>query len=196
MKIEKINENKLKIMFDYTELEENNISIHSFLANSIEVQDFFLAILDIANEDLNFNPDTSNLSYETISFGNKFFVIFVTKSDGYNSFKQFVNLPQKETLYLLYKFHDMDEVFSFCTILNSVLPSTKNLKSSLHEYNEKYFLKLDIKNLDNSIQEKTSLLISEFKDNLKFSDLSLLRFEEFSSLLIKDTAIQTLCNQS
>ncbi len=192
MKIEKINENKLKIMFDYTELEENNISIHSFLANSIEVQDFFLAILDIANEDLNFNPNTSNLSYETISFGNKFFVIFVTKSDDYNNFKQFVNLPQTENSFLLYNFYDMNEVFSFCNILNSVLPSNENLKSSLYEYDKKYFLKLDIKNLDNSIKEKIPLLISEFKDNLKFSDLSLLRFEEFSSLLIKDNAIQTL----
>ena len=47
MKIEKLNENKLKIMFDYTELEENNISIHSFLANSKQTQEFFLAILNI-----------------------------------------------------------------------------------------------------------------------------------------------------
>lgn len=192
MKIEKINDNKLKIMFDYTELEENNISIHSFLANSIEVQDFFLAILDIANEDLDFKPDTSNLSYETISFGNKFFVIFVTKGDC-NNFKDIVNLKNKETFHLLYKFDNMDEIFSFCNILSSILPSTKKLKSSLYEYNENYFIKLDIKNLDTSLKEKIPLLISEFKDSLNLSNLSLLHFEEFSSLLIKDTAIQTLC---
>lgn len=194
MKIEKINDNKLKIMFDYTELEENNISIHSFLANSIEVQNFFLAILDIANEDLDFKPDSSNLSYETISFGNKFFVIFVTKSDTCNDFKDIINFKSKEMLYLLYKIDSMDEVFSFCYILNSILPSTKKIKSSLYEYNGKYFIKLDIKNLDTSLKEQVSLIISEFKDNINLSDLSLLHFEEFSSLLIKDTAIQKLCS--
>ena len=194
MKIEKINENKLKIMFDYTELEENNISIHSFLANSIEVQDFFLAILYIANEDLDFKPDNSNLSYETISFGNKFFVIFVTKSETCSGFKDIIDLQTKETLHLLYKLDNMDEVFSFCDILNSILPSPKDLKTSLYEYDSKYFLKLDIKNLDDSLKEKIRLLISEFRDNLNLSDLSFLRFEEFSSLLIKDIAIQTLCS--
>lgn len=80
MKIEMVNNNKLKIMFDYIELEENNISLHSFLSNSIETQKFFLAILDIANEDLGFNKSNSNLSYETISFDNKFFVVIITKA--------------------------------------------------------------------------------------------------------------------
>ena len=51
MKIEKINENKIKIMFDSKELEENHISLHSFLSNSIEAQKLFLAILDIADEE-------------------------------------------------------------------------------------------------------------------------------------------------
>ncbi len=194
MKIEKINENKLKIMFDYTELEENNISIHSFLANSIETQDFFLAILDIANEDLNFKPN-NNLSYETISFGNKFFVIFVTKFEDSNStFEQIINLSKKEKSFLLYKLQSIDEVFSFCDILKTILPSIQNLKSSLYEYEKKYFLKLNLKNLDQSTKEKIPLLISEFRNSLNLSDLSLLRFEEFSSLLIKDTAMQTLCS--
>ncbi len=85
MKIEKLNENKIKIIFDYKELEENNISVHSFLSNSIESQKLFWAILDIANEDLGFDISNSKISYETISFDNKDFVIFVTKHNNLNS---------------------------------------------------------------------------------------------------------------
>lgn len=81
MKLEKINNSKIKIEFSANELEENNISVHSFLANSIQSQKFFLAILEIANEDFGFNTINSKISYETFSFDNKQFVIFVTKSN-------------------------------------------------------------------------------------------------------------------
>lgn len=79
MKLEKINENKLKIIFNADELEENNISVHSFLSNSLESQKLFIAILDIANEDLGFDISNSQISYEAFSFNNTSFVIFVTK---------------------------------------------------------------------------------------------------------------------
>ena len=79
MKLEKINETKLKIIFDSHELEENNISVHSFLSNSLESQKLFLAILDIANEDLGFDTINSRISYEAISFDNKQFIIFSYK---------------------------------------------------------------------------------------------------------------------
>ena len=58
MKIEKITDNQLKITFDSIELEENNISVHSFLSHSLETQKMYLAILEIAYEDLGF--DTKN----------------------------------------------------------------------------------------------------------------------------------------
>ena len=80
MKIEKITDNQLKITFDSIELEENNISVHSFLSHSLETQKMYLAILEIAYEDLGFDTKNSILSYETISFGHYLFVTFITKS--------------------------------------------------------------------------------------------------------------------
>ena len=79
MRIEKLNDNKLKISFTSKELEENNITVHSFLAGSNEAQKLFLALLDIANEEFGFDIRNCNISSETISFDNKDFIIFVTK---------------------------------------------------------------------------------------------------------------------
>ena len=108
MKIEKVNENKIKISFDYSELEENNISVHSFLSNSYSTQKLFLAILDIANEEFGFNAKNCKISYETISFDNKEFLVIITKStnslDSNNlSPYNLLEICNKNNLLILYK---------------------------------------------------------------------------------------------
>ena len=191
MKIEMVNNNKLKIMFDYAELKENNISLHSFLSNSIESQKFFIAILDIANEDLGFNKDNSKLTYETISFDNKFFIIIVTKSSntiGNHNLTTFYNSTKTD---FLYKLTDINDLFTFCDNLKTVLPSL-NFDSLLYEYNNIYFLKIDLKDLKKSEIEKILFQISEFKKPLIFSELASKKFYEFSKLIIQHNAIQSL----
>ncbi len=195
MKIEKLNENKIKIIFNYKELEENNISVHSFLSNSIESQKLFWAILDIAHEDLGFDISNSKISYETLSYDNKNFVIYVTKNiDSSFSFSendllnfQRNNIPNV----LLYKFENINDIFSFCDFIKKVF-SPINFNSSLHKYNDSYFIKIDAQNLNFNKKKKLIYTLIEFNDYLKVSNLSLLRFEEFSEILIKDNAIQNL----
>ena len=114
MKIEKLNENKLKVIFSSKELEENNISIHSFLANSKESRKFFLAILNIANEDLNFRLNTSQITYDTISFSNKYFVIIIKKVHA--------DAPISSNN-VFYKFNNIDDLFEFCDTIKNALSS-------------------------------------------------------------------------
>lgn len=167
MRIEKLDDDKLKIMFNSQELEENDISIHSFLSGSTEAQKLFLAILDIANEEFGFDINNCNISSETISFGNKDFVIFVTKSlinskicensnkiSPYNLL-ELINqdhtdnnlsfLPplkkyecESELENIIYKFSSLEEVFNFCKYANISIP-VKNLSSSLYKCNDYFF---------------------------------------------------------
>ena len=55
MKIKKINNDKLKIIISSNDLDEKNIDIDSFLANPIESQNLFFEILDLAEEQYDFN---------------------------------------------------------------------------------------------------------------------------------------------
>lgn len=194
MKIEKLNENKIKIIFDYKELEENNISIHSFLANSLESQKLFLAILDIAKEDLGFDITNSQISYETLSFDNKKFVIFVTKKLYKDSSFSFIgnklsNIPFLNNI--LYKFENIEEVFSFCDFIHASFPNF-NFKSSLYEYNNMFFIKINIQGLNKENKKKIICILSEFKNHIKLSDLSITKLEESSILLIENNAINSL----
>lgn len=225
MKIEKIDNNKIKIMFDSTELEENDISIHSFLSNSENTKKLFLAILDIANEEFGFNAKNCKISYEAISFDNKKFVIIITKNpvsvekrkaeknaSPYNlleitnsinnEFKSTSNVKpkkadfpifntQNDTEILLYKFENMEELFSFCNYLES-FNNTVSFNNSLYEYNDKYFLEINLENLDYEKRKKIVALISEYNTNLNLDCLCTFLFKEHVTLLINNNAIENL----
>ena len=57
LKIEKLNEDKLKITLSIDDLEERNITLHSFMYNSPESQDLFWELLQEAEKECGFkNP--------------------------------------------------------------------------------------------------------------------------------------------
>lgn len=219
MKIEKINDNKIKIMFDSKELEENNITVHSFLSNSIESQKLFLAILDIANEDFGFDISNSLVSCETISFSNQNFVIIVTKTNDKISNNLYTNFQNnsKETSslnkfsfnfigddllkskistniiqdMLLYSFNNINDVFAFSDYLNNTI-KTENISSFFYKYNNCFFIKINLENLDFEFKNTLISILSEYKENLVLSPLAIAKFEEFSTVLINNNALKIL----
>ncbi len=54
MKIEKLTENKIRIILDIQDLKEKNIDLHSFMSDSIESQDLFYDMLDKAEKEVRF----------------------------------------------------------------------------------------------------------------------------------------------
>ena len=210
MKIEKIDENKIRIMFGSDELIENNISVHSFLSNSIETQKLFLAILDIAYEDFGFDITNSNLSCETISFSNQQFVIIVTKNSMKTSTKSIshntntlsFNFPENGFLeskisnnfeqdILLYSFQDINDVFSFSDYLNTNL-DTHLISSFFYKYNSTYFIKIILKNLDINYKQTLLSYLLEYKNPIILNELTLKILEEHSVFLINDNALAIL----
>lgn len=219
MRIEKLDNDKLKIMFNSQELEENNITVHSFLSGSNEAQKLFLAILDIANEEFGFDVKNCNISSETISFGNKDFVIFVTKSlinskvyENSNKISPYNLLDlvdqshthnattlsflpplrcENEIEKIIYKFKTIEEVFSFCKYANSELP-IKNLSNSLYKYNDSFFIVIDIKILAVLKKQLVISILSEYKDYISLSPFAYASFIEHSRLILEKHAIQAL----
>lgn len=215
MRIEKVSENKIKVMFDSTELEENNISVHSFLSNSFESQKLFLAILDIANEEFGFDIQNCKVSCETISFNNKNFVVIVTKllkstlkasnttynlldisnssesseitKKNKNFFFQFEDSPEE----LVYRFTNMNDVVEFCKYFSTNF-SNLDIASFLYQYKDNFFLIINFNNKQLNEKEKIASILSEFETNLCLSKLAILKLEEHSKIIIKNNAIRVL----
>lgn len=222
MKLEKINETKLKIIFNSEELEEHNISLHSFLSNSTEFQKFFIALLEIASEDLNFNTYNCKISYEAFSFENKTFIIFINAEkkcsnpnitssslDNSNNFFNVIKdntISQNSSFFFLnntlikskknplYAFYSFEELLDFCNLLNNSF-FTLNIESNLYQYNDIYFLEILIDKENFSKEnnlKKLELICSDIKDETNFQENTVIRLKEFGNLLIEKNAISIL----
>lgn len=86
MQIEKITENKIRIILNIQDLKEKNIDLHTFMSNSIESQDLFYDVLDKAEKEVGFETKDYKLMIEALAIPNRKLHI---NSNSNNSWKRF-----------------------------------------------------------------------------------------------------------
>ncbi len=67
LRIEKLDENKIRIFLNLNDLKEKNIDFHYFMANPIETQALFADVLDKAEKELGFVTKNYQLSIDAIA---------------------------------------------------------------------------------------------------------------------------------
>ena len=185
MKIEKLNDDKIRITFNCEDLQKNNIDIHSFMSNSIESQSLFLNILDEAEREVGFITDDYKLSIEALALSNGTFIITVTRIEKELKKTHRVHAQRKDfsnttSGRLVYKFCTYDDLIS---LENFLANSDANLFDSftnsylLYEYNDFIFLILE--NLNNTTSSQLSGILSEFAIQIVDSGLVVERIREF-----------------
>lgn len=218
MKIQLLNQSKLKVIFSLRDLEENDISLHAFLSGSKKSIDFIKAVIEIAHEDFDFCLDNKNFSYETFCFSYEEFIIIVSPEENSNiltyPFNCISNESSKNTLrepsvpnnssfnfidnqlsnYLFknkniyYCFNSLEDFFDFSNYTKSFLKFF-TLKSFLYEYKNILLLEIQTTNLSCLELKKLFLFFSEIKTSSSLSELVITHFKEFSNLLISDNAL-------
>ena len=76
MKFEKINENKLRIIVHSYDLIEKNIDYHSFMANPIESQTFFLDVLAKAEQEIGFETKNHKIAIDAVATSERRFYTY------------------------------------------------------------------------------------------------------------------------
>lgn len=69
MKIEKLNENKLKFTFSIKDLETADIDYNKFMAGSSQSQNMILDLLHIAKDNFDFDIKDCNIEVEILEIG-------------------------------------------------------------------------------------------------------------------------------
>jgi len=170
MKIEKINDNKIKVTLSNSELEERNLDFQSLRYNTPEAQTLFWDMMKQAENEHGFKTTNCQLFIEAASINNGQFIVTVTKLQD----KALPPAPQKKKLPIpelkvrkkynskpenfVYKFDDFEQI---CNLLltTSIPPDTP---SSLYEYKGAFFI---ISNPPKQLH----LIISEFGEVIKDS---------------------------
>ena len=79
MKFEKLNENKIRITLNNQDLIDKNIDFNSFMSNSQESQNLFLAMLDEAEKKVGFVTKDYKLRIEALAMSDGNFILTITR---------------------------------------------------------------------------------------------------------------------
>ncbi len=208
MKIEKINDNKVRITLTFEELEKREISLSQIEKDNSIAKDFFINLIEESNLEEDFEINNSQLFIEASSDNNNLFVITITKIEDIPELKQYSlmdnskikikrkkqkcknNIVKYKVDSNMFSFRSIDSIIELCEI--SKKEKLFFGRNSLYKYEDMYFLIFNKTSVKNDKFLKTYVFLSEFCENYYSVDLYETLLKEKSKLIIKDYALQKL----
>lgn len=199
MKIEKLTENKIRIILNLEELSKRNIDLHALQQGNSKVHSLFKKILLEAEKQVGFKVQNCRLLIEAFSSSEGYVVFTLTKYSNEEEKKTSKNLVCKRKMIkkthqnAIYKFDNFEEFCNYCTYCNSSnLSELKGLAKniSLYEYNNTYFLVLTNINQEHPKAKLFFTSIAEFSNLVSNSSLFKSKLEEHGKIIFKANAIK------
>ena len=206
MKIEKINDNKIRITLTFDELEKRDISLKEIEHDSSKAKELFFNLIEESDLEGDFIIDDSHLFIEACSDNNNLFIVTITKIDNIPELKNYSflngkrksskNKSRSSTSFKyrvdsnIYSFNSIDVILELCN-----KSKTENLffgRNSLYKYNNKYFIIFSKATIKNKKFLKTYVFLSEYCNDYHSYDLLEISIIEKSKLIIKNNALQKL----
>ena len=194
MQIKKINNNKLKVILSSKDLDKKNIDIDSFLSNSIESQDLFYDMLDKAEKEIGFKTKDYKLMIEALAIPEGKFILTITRFSPEKEEKKKLKVKRKniglESNLSIYMFNTFDEYLEFCNYIQKYINNTtytQLAKTSLYQYNSKYYLCINNICLDSLKFVHYSIV--EFATHITNSDLFERKLIEYGKVIFKTNSI-------
>lgn len=200
MKIEKLTENKIRIILNIDDLMENNIDLQSFMSNPSKAQSFLGDILNQAEQEVGFVTRDCKIMIEALASSDGIFVFTITKfapSTDDNIKKKKVKIKRKTANITsnttIYSFSSFEEFCNLCeSINNKFLNNLKNISKdiSLYLYNDTYYLVISDINTEFSDLQNFYATISEFAQLVNHSSNFEAKLKEHGKVIIKKNAIK------
>ena len=196
MKIEKITENKIRIILNLDDLRAKNIDLHSLMSNSIESQSLFVDMLDEAEKTVGFNTQDSKILIEALASSDGHFVFTITKVEEDAPKRKNVKIKRKTTntnfKKAIYQFESFDEFCNFCNYIDNTKLKGLNgfsKNSSLYLYDNTYFLV--ISDINSSFPDLKGFYaaISEFAKMVNNPEAFESKLTEYGKAIMKKNAI-------
>lgn len=208
MKIEKINDNKIRITLTFEELENRKISLADIEKDTSKAKELFIDLIEESNIDNDFIIDDSHLFIEACSDNNNLFIVTITKIDNIPELKKYSilesnqdtrsnsskNVQSKIYRYkvesYIYSFDNLDTVLQLCDTAKS-----ENLffgRNSLYKLDETYFVIFSQATIRNKKFLKTFVFLSEYCKEYYSYDLFETSITEKAQIILKNNALQQL----
>ena len=199
MKIEKLTEDKIRVIMNFKDLK---LDKNNFFENIVNSQSIFIDILEKAEKEVDFHTEGCKLLIEAFSTLEDIIVFTITKfsandtKSNKNSNKRKLIVKRRNNTPLLnnatYEFDNFDSFCDFCKSISNILDvHTQKIakKILLYKYNNKFYLILKDINYNNSHIQKIFNTLSEFAKIKNFSNNFEFKLSEHGKLFIKNNAI-------
>lgn len=203
MKIEKLTENKIRIILKKEDFKGNSTDIQKLFLTTPESQNFFLEILNRAKEEVNFDTDGHKLLIEASFQNEEAFIFTITKYiESNNTFntkpRKYLTIKRKsQTLTKscsIYQFNNFEDFCDFCNFINknnNIYLKSIFKTSVLYLYNDTYYLVIDGINISNKSLNSFHSILLEFSSFLTFTKNFKFKLKEHGKVIIKNNAINT-----
>lgn len=193
MKIEKINNNTLKIILSIEELSSKDISIKDIEVGKKKAQNFFFDLIEDSAYAEDFLKDNNKLLVEAAISQDNYFIVTITKIEEMPEISKNV-LPKKydckHTISSLYFFNNISDLSKF---INQVTKQSLYVgTNSLYKHNNIYFLTFTSKTIKDDTFKKTYYTLTEYCNNHLAKKNSICTLKEASTLVISKNAIEIL----
>lgn len=204
MKIERINENKIRVTISFADLEERNIDIDFLNYSSPETQEFFAYIIEQAEKEFGFSSSNSQFIVDPETFAEEGFIINITRFDDdrdFESIQKYIShrlskkdlKPKKHTRKIystmsIYSFKSFDDLCDVSKKINKRLMCN----SALYKYSDTYYVVLTTNGTSYSDLQTLEMLLCEYGEkvaNIHFYEGFL---NEYGTMLIDRHALNVL----
>ena len=202
MKIEKLTENKIRVIIHSHELGFNNINVHSIMTKVIETQDIFSDILKKAEKEVDFHTDGCKLLIEGFSSLEDIFVFTITKYLPDNDLKKKKLIVKRKSFekintHVICQFENFESFCEFCNAMKHIHKldnSELAKKTSLYLWKNSYYLILRNVNTKYKNMNQFYSTLSEFGKLLSFSNHFEYKLLEHGKVVIRKNAIDVGIN--
>lgn len=203
MRIERVNENKIKILLDNDEAQARNITVKAITQNTPEVQQMFWQAIHMAKEYIDFSIEGAKLFVETIPSQEDGVGMLVTKVYNESELSRAVencsykgkirkselspeNDSVKRQRKYIYKFENFESVCGAAAELSDKYRG----HSVLYKMDEKFYLYLVP--ADSLYLYDADMILSEFAQKQQNGQYLHGRLNEYGALMIEENAIGVL----
>lgn len=204
MKIEKINENMIKVTISMDDLEERNIDLNALNYNSPAAQELFWDLMEQAEEQFGFNLSDSQLIIEPIPDSNEGFIITITKVDedgDFESIQKYIKSKLKKSdlkikkkgrkvcsSIIVYSFEGIDDVCLLAKRLDGLYAGD----STLYKCKETYYIVMSRNSLQLPNSKVFEVCLNEF--GRKISNINFYEgyLNEYGEKIIEGNALEVL----
>lgn len=197
MKIEKLTENKIRVIIPSEELGLNTKNITN-MQKAIEMQEIFLDILKKAEKEVDFQTDGCKLLIEAFSSSEDVLVFTITKYLPENDVKKKKLVARRRSFtptvsgQFICQFDDFDTFCSFCNSVKCVhkAENAKFIKNTvLYLWKDVYYLVFKTANINEKDKNFICSTLSEFGKFVNYSDSFENKLLEHGNVIIKKNAV-------